>query len=112
MIIYTSRYNYRGADRMDITTRSVDPIGSFFAPSQSIVIPYLSGQMTEQQYTRLYEHQLNELKIKHPEIWLAMIGLERATVVCFCDSANFCHRFVLARYLVEMGSTYGGEINA
>ncbi len=37
--VWTARVSYRGADRLDVTRKSTDPIGIVFAPSESILWP-------------------------------------------------------------------------
>jgi hypothetical protein len=39
--VWTAQYSYRGADRLDVTRKSTDPVGIVFAPSESILRPVL-----------------------------------------------------------------------
>jgi hypothetical protein len=110
--VFTSTYNYKGTDRLDITLYGKDPIGSFFAPTDSMLMGYRSGTCSVEEYTTLYERLMDESIKNNPEIWSAILHQQRVTLVCFCDSHDFCHRFLLARRLENMGSEYGGEIDA
>lgn len=110
MQVYTSTYNYTGKNRLDITVKGIDPIGSYFAPTWSMVMGYKSGQCSVEEYTRLYEQKMDDCVKNNPEIWSRVLGYDRITLVCFCKSGDFCHRILLARRLENMGAVYHGEI--
>lgn len=112
MDLYTSTYNYNGDDRFDITIKSNNPIGHFFAPTPSMLLGYKSGNCNVDEYTRLYENLMNESIKKNPSIWNYVLDQEKIVLVCFCKKTEFCHRFLLAEKLKNMGAIYYGEIDA
>ena len=108
MDLYTSTYNYRGEDRLDITVKGNAPFGKHFAPTWKMVKKYRSGNMTQKNYERRYKKILNNVPKR---VWKKLFKKDRVTIVCFCKSNSFCHRFLLAKRLTSLGANYKGEIN-
>ena len=106
MIIYTAQYKYSGEDRLDITVKGQDPLGKYFAPTWSMVCGIKEGSLTTQMYEIGYEDILAYVPDK---IYKKLFRKKEVTLVCFCRSNQFCHRFLLAEELEKRGATYKGE---
>lgn len=106
MLTYTSTYNYKGKDRLDITVKGSTPFGKYFAPTWTMVNLFKNGVMSEKEYTRAYIIILDRV----PEIiWKKLLEKDKITLVCFCKPDSFCHRFLLAKELEKRGAIYKGE---
>lgn len=111
MIIYTSQYNYSGNNRLDITTRSEDPIGRIFSPSWILVKNYKDGKINEQQYSNIY---INNMRILYKEfscIFHNILKKDKLVLVCFCPKNTFCHRLLLKDIFIKLGAKDGGELS-
>lgn len=103
--IYTARYNYAGADRVDITIKGQDPDWKEFAPTWDMVIGVKNGSMSEQTYVDLYHPTLNHRSIigdVSVTTWDKLLNMETATFVCFCAEGAFCHRNILTNYMLHV----------
>lgn len=132
--IHTARYNYRGADRFDITIRGAREArrrghaapGEVFAPPLWLwsyakythklppgVDPPPDASVPGGDIFDWYaEHYLTAMRASykaHRPAWDALLGREEATLVCFCADPAQCHRGLLAGILVRCGATYLGE---
>ena len=133
MNLWTSRINYSGLDRVDISRAGCDRArkaggatpGEFLAPSAALVFPTLAAmkaaphalarQAVWADYSAAYRlEMLASYKARRPE-WDAFLQRERATIVCYCASDLHgvlrCHRLLAAGYLARLGATYCGEVN-
>ena len=107
MIVKTAQYKYYGKDRLDITVKGQDPLGRYFAPNWSMVMRLKEGLMSEEIYTKKYKDILSSV----PEyIWEKLLSKPNVTLVCYCASSSFCHRYILAEELRIRGATYQGEV--
>ena len=104
--VHTAQYRYSGKDRLDITVKGKDPLGSIFAPTWDMVNGLKSGKISEEEYTYQYDKILNRVK---KLTWDYLLVQKKLTLVCFCPLGAFCHRILLAKRLVEMGAIYKGE---
>jgi len=109
--IYTAHYRYNGPDRVDITVKGKDPLWSAFAPSWDMVMGVKNKTMSEAEYIRRYDIILSKVPTV---VWKALLEMDEATFVCFCNEDWFCHRNMLVHYIVSsLGGvpgrvTYGG----
>jgi uncharacterized protein (DUF488 family) len=106
-VIKTSRYNYSGADRLDITVKGQDAIGVIFAPTWDMVMGVKKGNITEEEYLKQYTEILYNIpkdKINH------LLQRSSITLVCFCKVGDFCHRYFAAAFLDIKGGNYIGEV--
>lgn len=110
MKLYTSQYRYRGIDRLDITVAGNDPVGSYFAPTMSLVLGIKDGSCSQETYITQYDYILRSSLTLNPGIWTALLALDSIVLVCFCKAGSFCHRYLLADFLVQLGATYCGEV--
>jgi len=102
--IYTAHYRYSGSDRTDITVKGQDPLGKFFAPEWDMVMGVKKGAMSEQEYISRY---LNIIRRAPIAAWEWLCSMEERTFVCFCPEQAFCHRNILANYML---STLNGRL--
>lgn len=106
---WTAQYRYPGPYRLDITVKGNDPFGRLFAPTWDMVKTYKNNPnkaLAEQIYTRAY-HQLILNNFSHLD---KLTRYQEIVLVCFCPSEDFCHRHLLAHYLIHLGAQYMGEI--
>ncbi len=108
-MIYTSRYNYIGDNRLDITVKGQDPIGRIFAPTWEMVTQVKNGLMSKKEYTEKYYSLMRKSHRDHKEIWEELLKKD-VVFVCFCRKSEFCHRYILAEIFTKLGATYQGEI--
>lgn len=133
--IYTARYGYRGADRVDTTRyhRGADTWGIAFAPPRWLldvakgypgaldrlppgVEPLPADDAGQWEwYARHYRAAMAEgvgtrrEPGPHRAAWARLLSMPEATLVCFCADPERCHRGLLARYVAAYGATYAGE---
>jgi len=116
LTLWTAPMGYAGADRLDITRKSGDPV---FAPSWNILGPALAlrraAETTAQVNAAYREAYLGEMRQSYARSrarWHALLSMPEATLVCYCarpSHASHCHRLVLAWLLCQLGATYRGE---
>ena len=118
-MIYTGTYSYRGQHRLDVSWKGRHPVGTFFAPSISMLNGYKSGKVSKEEYTKMYiERLISKLTkdVRFKEVVLDIVRKqlegEDITFVCFCKAGCFCHRVLLAEWFVKHWPvTYGGEVS-
>jgi len=108
--VYTSQYRYSGPHRLDITVKSNDPAGRVFAPNWPLVQAY-KNTGDEQAYREGFHNMMIASLDSNTDIWMKdVIKRDFIVLVCFCKSGAFCHRILVADYLVQLGAKYMGEI--
>jgi len=96
--LYTAHYRYSGSDRVDITVKGKDPLWSAFAPTWDMVMGIKNKTMSEAEYIKRYVAILARV----PKVtWGALLQMEEATFVCFCNTSEFCHRNLLVHHMTE-----------
>lgn len=109
--IWTSRYNYRGPHRLDITVKGGDTLGGCFAPTWAMV--RANKYCTDRIDTNYISAYLNKMYLSFHQsrnIWDGLLKSDQVVLVCFCKENHFCHRYILAYLLELMGAKYNGEI--
>lgn len=125
MPIYTAQYRYSGMDRLDITVKGNCPAGKLYAPTWQMIQGYKNNRFSEADYTKMYYDLLqqrwrdNYLDFRASTTKLVDIicgGTNNMpprdiTLVCFCPTNTFCHRYLLVNWLTHNWSQvkYGGE---
>lgn len=93
---------------LDITVKSGQGLGKMFAPKWDWVMGYKEGRYSEYDYTKFYREMLD--KIPYPA-WEPLLDRNLVVLGCYCKAGDFCHRVLLAKYLVErFGCEYKQEI--
>lgn len=113
--VYTARLTYHGSDRLDISKKGRDPVGSIFAPSTSLVEKvqkaFRQGGSFDswRTYDREYQIEMGSSYLTHRAVWDELLSQDSVTLVCYCQDPDKCHRSVLARILAGYGATDMGE---
>lgn len=107
MKIYTAQIGYKGLDGYDITVKSGDKV---FAPTWNMVMDYKRGKLSKEAYSSMYRELMLRSWREHRQAWLDLLNREEVTLVCYCRPGDFCHRLLLAEYLVKLGKHLGIEV--
>ena len=106
--IYTSQYNYKGENRLDITVKSGEKT---FAPTWDMVMAYKNKEINNLEYSALYGMLMDDSRAKFKRQWNELLSRDEVVLVCCCGQGDFCHRLLLANMLVNwFGCEYLGEI--
>ncbi len=107
--LWTAQYRYPGPHRLDITVKGNNPIGRIFAPNWKMVNDWKASG-NEQTYIKAYHELMLTSYYSWNEKWKELLQQKQVVLVCFCKAGTFCHRNLLAQYLVQLGAEYQGEI--
>jgi uncharacterized protein YeaO (DUF488 family) len=107
MKVYTSQYNYKGDNRLDITVKTG---WNILAPTWDMVMNYKNGNISQEEYTKQYYNKMRTSYVNRKDDWNWILKQEEVVLVCFCKAGDFCHRLLLADILVKLGAEYLGEI--
>lgn len=91
---------------IDITIKSGD---ERFAPSWEMLRDYKQGQLSVEEYKKLYKNKMRASWHGHKEFWLDFIKKEEVTIACYCASGEFCHRLCLRDLLQAVCESQGVE---
>ena len=104
----------RGIELIDITVKSGDKL---FAPESSVLWAYKAGEVSEDEYTRLYLNKLRDASRASPEAFKMFLSQDGPVAVgCYCRAGIFCHRHLFVQFMehVARGNgyslSYRGEI--
>jgi len=132
--VSTSRFLYRGPDRLDVSRMTAGDDGIVFAPSWTLLRGALSkfraierARMSAKGVDRdalerreldawhTYEHcytdEMRRSYVEHRPKWEALLARERVVLVCYCAERSRCHRGLLAGILAKLGAEDLGEID-
>jgi uncharacterized protein YeaO (DUF488 family) len=84
---------------LDTTVRTGDKC---FAPSWDMVLGVKSGELTEDEYTKLYKRKMLDSIKTNPSRWAEVLKMESVAVACYCTNGAFCHRYILAEILQQL----------
>lgn len=107
IVVYTSRINYAGNHRLDITVKSGTSPGSVLAPSWTMVMDYKRGAITEAQYTDAYMRLIRAKYRANQAQFDALLELPEIVLCCFCNAGAFCHRHLAVDILEKIASRRG-----
>jgi len=113
MIVYTSRINYQGPGKLDISIKSGDKV---FAPSWDIVMGVKNGSVSMPQYVDRYHDLMKKSYLSNTSRWMELLQMDVLVLCCYCRAGEFCHRHLLADMIIKTARffgiecTYGGEI--
>jgi len=62
---------------------------------------YKNKLITEEQYTIQYLYMMDKSLKKNKSEWDKLLDMESVTFVCYCPKNSFCHRHLLAQYLLD-----------
>ena len=98
---------------IDITVKSGD---KFFAPEWEWVMAVKKDSEFQDRYIDLYRNKMAKNYKQNPAKWLELLSSDIA-LGCYCNENKFCHRHLLAGYLLEVARHHGilavkaGEFN-
>lgn len=115
--VHTARIDSRDPDRLDITRKS-GTVGLFLAPSWKLLEPAITArregvedETTWALYTQGFTIEMRRSYAKARPLWDALLARPRVVLVCYCTSAERCHRALLReRILPRLGAVDAGEI--
>ncbi len=116
MKLWTAQYRYPGPYRLDITVKGNDPLGKIFAPTWDLVMTHkkestmYNRAVADKNYIEVFHNLMIASLDSDTDLWNEVLALENVVIVCFCPYKAFCHRTLVAKYLVRMGAEYVGEI--
>lgn len=111
--IYTSTLKYRGEDRLDVTVKSQDPVGKYFAPTWDMVMASKSKRIGFLDYEELYytlvRHRLDTDRRATAAVE-DVLKRKTVTFVCYCKDFTKCHRTLLGwLFFNDFAATFKGE---
>lgn len=109
--VYTSQYNYKGENRLDITIKGGDPLGKYFAPTWELLMNYKNKRITKDQYTSIYYDLMRKRYLENNKPFNELLSRKKIVMVCFeRPEEGFCHRYILSNILSKLGAQYRGEL--
>ena len=97
---------------LDVTAKSSQGLGRFFAPSWELVMAYKDGLITPaayaERYRRVYEAALASGIVRR--LLEAAARHEELVLLCYCRDGMFCHTLLLRDWLkieIERGRPSG-----
>ena len=118
LVVKTGRVDQRYADGLDVTMKSGAGIGKLLAPTKAMVFGYKSGTgdqrfakykpLSDAEYTEQYLELLRERFINNDETFHQLVQRKSVTLQCYCGKGKFCHRRILAEYVLPKLAAYYG----
>lgn len=81
-----------------------------FAPAWDMVLGHKDGSMSNERYTELYQGLMRSSWREQPQAWLDLLAKPKIALACYCKPGNFCHRHILASYLLAAGQAMGKTV--
>jgi len=112
MDLYTAQIHLvrHDPDLLDITVKSAGPVGRVFAPTWQMVMDHKKGIINDAVYTSEYHARMLLSYNGNRDKWDWVLAQPRIVLGCYCRAGWFCHRILLAEYLVKLGANYRGEL--
>ena len=119
LVVKTGRVGQRYADGLDVTMKSGAGSGVLLAPTKAMVYGYKAGTgdqrfagkykpLSEAEYTEQYLELLRQRFINNDEAFHQLVQRESITLQCYCGRSKFCHRRILAEYVLPKLAAYYG----
>ena len=96
-----------GIELIDTTVKSGLPA---FAPTWDMVLGHKDGTMSNERYTELYQGLMRHSWRDQQQAWLDLLAKPKIALACYCKPGNFCHRHILASYLLAAGQAMGKTV--
>ena len=94
----------RGIAFLDITAKSGI---AAFAPDFGDVMRYKRGELSEEEYTKIYVERMARSRTVCPRRWASLNQRYEIAVACYCKAGVFCHRHLFVNeykdFLEEQG---------
>ena len=84
----------RGITFLDITAKSGI---AAFAPDFGDVMRYKRGELSEEEYTKIYLERMERSKEVCPRRWASLNQRYEIAVACYCKKGVFCHRHIFVK---------------
>lgn len=81
-----------------------------FAPDFGDVMRYKRGEMSEEEYTRIYLERMEKSKERFPVKWQCLVKRPRIAFACYCPKGKFCHRHLFLDVVEKHFTPLGYEI--
>lgn len=98
----------------DITVKSGNKL---YAPADAVLWAYKRGEVSDEEYTRLYREKLAQGFVERPDDFEAFLHQSGPlAVACYCRAGTFCHRHLFITFMQtvaednEIPFEYLGEI--
>lgn len=88
----------RGIAFLDITAKSGV---AAFAPDFGDVMRYKRGELSEEEYTKIYLERMTRSKIVCPRFWQSLDRRPEIAFACYCKKGVFCHRHLFIKLVQE-----------
>ena len=119
LVVKTGRVGQPCADGLDVTMKSGAGIGVLLAPIKAMVYGYKAGTgdqrfagqyqpLSEAEYTEQYLALLRQRFSANREAFHQLVQRESITLQCYCGRDTFCHRRILAEYVLPKLAAYYG----
>jgi len=72
-----------------------------FAPEMRNVRLYKDGELSEEEYTRLYVEKMRMSVRTNAQAWDDLANHDRLIVACYCRAGKFCHRHIWLRLVTK-----------
>ena len=72
-----------------------------FAPEEELLWKYKNGEVDAKEYARRYWHYLNNLDLDVVTPIVNALKQKNVILLCYEKPTDFCHRHVLAKWLVD-----------
>ena len=59
------------------------------------------GDLSKKEYTAKYYDMMRKSYSENLKRWRELLNKERVSLNCYCNTENFCHRFLLVEMLVK-----------
>jgi uncharacterized protein YeaO (DUF488 family) len=102
LTIYTiqiAKWRLAKSKGIRVTDTTVKSGLKFLAPSWEMVLAHKNGDVSCEEYTKLYDECIARSQIKYPELWEDLLKQETLCLACYCRAGFFCHRLLLAKHL-------------
>lgn len=67
-----------------------------FAPDFGDVKAYKRGELSEQEYSRIYLQRMRQSLQENPNAWHKLREYRQVALACYCKPGAFCHRHLFA----------------
>jgi len=87
---------------LDVTAKSAQGIGRFFAPSWDLVMGFKNGLIPVAAYSAHYRRvYLAALASQFVGVLFQAVGDRELVLLCYCRENHFCHTLLLRDWLLE-----------
>lgn len=99
----------KGIHLLDITAKS----GTLaYAPDFRAVIAYKRGELSQTDYTALYERKMDKSEEIYDYVWKTLLTPpnRKLAIACYCAKGEFCHRHLFLKRMQRIYREHGREL--